>query len=149
MDFALLKHVSPLAHKISTQFLWLHPCFLGSDFQLDKGEYCATKPEVEKMAIYELQLHICTVLLVDQTLVYIWTSLPENQSNSLAFAEHFVLSASSLVAHHSHKFQWNAGPQKNVGIAIGFPLISCLRARRHAIEVEVAIFNFSTSGLVS
>ena len=31
---------------------------------------------------------------------------------SLTFAEHFVLPISGLVAHHSHKFQLNAGPRK-------------------------------------
>ena len=62
-------------------------------------------------------------------------SLPENKSNSVAFAERFVLSTSGLVAHHSQKFQWNAGPQKR-RYSRWNSLITCLRAQRHAIEVE-------------
>ena len=76
-----------------------------------RAENRAPEPEVEKMASSELQIRICTVVLVDQNLVIIWVSLPVNKSNILAFAEHFVLPTSGLVAHHSHKFQWNTAPQ--------------------------------------
>ena len=87
------------------------------------------------MVIYELQIRICNVLPVDQNLVIIWVSLPENKSNSLAFAEHvfFPLPVWSHIIPTSSSGLLDL---KNVGIAVGIPLISCLRAQRHAIEVE-------------
>ena len=63
------------------------------------------------MAVSGLQIRIF-VLLVDQNFSYHMGVITRNQV-SFAFAEHFVLSTSGLVAHHSHKFQWNAGPQKH------------------------------------
>ena len=101
------------------------------------------------MAISELQIRICTVVLVDQNFVIIWVSLPVNKSNNLAFAEHFVLPTSGLVAHHYHKFQWNAGRQKRRysrwnSVDILSEIAEICNGSR-----EVAILNFSTSGLVS
>ena len=84
----------------------------GSSFPTGLGRIPRTQTGSRKMAISELQISICTVLLVDQNFSYHMVSLPANKLNSLAFAEHFVISTSGLVAHHSHKFQWNAGPQK-------------------------------------
>ena len=62
----LQMHVLSLAHKISTQFQLLHPCFFRSSFLTGQGRIPRAQPEVEKMAISELQIRICTVLLVDQ-----------------------------------------------------------------------------------
>ena len=46
-----------------------------------------------------------------------------------------MLSTSSLVTHHSTSSSGMLD-LKNVGMAVGIPLISSLRAQRHAIEVE-------------
>ena len=63
----------------------LHQCFG------NLWEYCATKLEVENSKTSEFQIHICIVLLADQTLSYHIVSLPENKLYSLAFAKNCVL----------------------------------------------------------
>jgi hypothetical protein len=73
--------------------------------------------------------------LIDQNLGITWVSLPVIKSNSRAYAELSVFSISGLVAHHSHKFQYKANLKKG-GIDVGSPLISHLRAQRHANGVE-------------
>ena len=68
------------------------------------------------------------------TLVIIWVSLPEDKSvsqlrNILCFplpvCSHLIPTSSSGMLD-----------LKNIDIAVGIPLISCLWAQRHAIEVE-------------
>ena len=62
-------------------------------------------------------------------------SLPENKSNSLAFAKLlcFPLPVWSYIIPTSSSGMLDL---KNVGIAVGIPFISCLRAQRHVIKVE-------------
>ena len=104
--------LSQLADKIATKFQRLHPCFW---VQLSNWTRADTERPNRKQKRWQFlnfkYAYVPSCQLI-KTLVVIWVSLPENKSNSLAFAEHFVLSTSGLVAHHSHKFQWNAGPKK-------------------------------------
>ena len=94
--------------------------------------------------------YVLSCLLI-KTLFIIWVSLLENKSNSLAFAEKFVLSTFGLVAHYSHKSQWNAGPQKR--IAVGIPLISCLMSSTGLLDPQYnsasTLYQFDNINLAS
>ena len=103
----------------------------------------------QKMAISELQISICTVLLVDQNFSYQMDVITRLQVKQSRICETFRAFHFRLVAHHSHKFQWNARPQKrrysrwNFIHNLSGNGDSCIRS------LEAAILDLSTSGLVA
>ena len=148
----LQMRVSPLSDKISTKLQRLRPCFWDPALQRDyKADTVWPSREWKKPRWQPLNFNYAYVLsgLLIKTLVIIKVSSPENNSNSLALAEHFVLSTSGLVAQYPHKSQWNAGLQKHRYSRWNSVDILSESADTCSWSLGVTILDFSTSGLIA
>ena len=88
-----------------------------------------------KMAISELQIRTYTVLLVDQNFSYHIGVITRKQVKQSCICGTFCASHFRFGRTSFSQVQWYAGPKKHRYSRLN-PLISCLRAQSHVIEVE-------------